>query len=108
MAQLVDSAFAKARLLADKLQAHADFELLMSPQTNIVCFRHRRDDLQGPALDLHQSRLREQLVQSGRFHLTRVTLEGRVWLRTTLMNPYTQAEDMDELLLALNQLGQPA
>ncbi|ACT49937.1 pyridoxal phosphate-dependent decarboxylase family protein [Methylovorus glucosotrophus] len=108
MAQLLDSAFAKARLLAQKLDAHADFELLMQPQTNIVCFRHRPTALEGPALDAHQSRLREQLVQSGRFHLTRVTLEGRVWLRTTLMNPYTQAEDMDELLLALNQLGQQA
>lgn len=92
LAQLVDKVFATAGLLADKLQAAPDFELLMPPQTNIVCFRHGTGD---------QSVLRKVLVESGAFHLTQVNLHGQVWLRATVMNPFTTAQDLDALLAQL-------
>ncbi len=89
---VVDRVFATGRLLAEKLQAAQDFELLMTPQTNIVCFRHLRGN---------QSQLRQSVVESGTFHLTQVTLADEVWLRTTLMNPFTSESDLDALLNAL-------
>jgi L-2,4-diaminobutyrate decarboxylase len=89
LGQLVDKVFATAKLLAEKLQAAPDFERLMPPQTNIVCFRHKSGD---------QSRLRMKLVESGAFHLTQVNLHGEIWLRTTLMNPFTTESDLDALL----------
>lgn len=92
LGELVAHVFATARLLADKLRAAADFELLMLPQTNIVCFRHRRGD---------QAALRQAVVQSGAFHLTQVNLHGSVWLRATVMNPYTTECDLDALLATL-------
>jgi len=89
LGDLVDRVFATARLLANKLQAAPDFELLMPPQTNIVCFRYGTGN---------QSELRKKLVESGAFHLTQVNLHGQVWLRTTLMNPFTAESDLDALL----------
>lgn len=89
LGMLVDTVFATARLLAGKLVAAPDFDLLMPPQTNIVCFRHVSGD---------QSGLRKTLVESGAFHLTQVNLHGEIWLRTTLMNPFTEEADLDELL----------
>ncbi|HQR51333.1 MAG TPA: aminotransferase class V-fold PLP-dependent enzyme [Methylophilaceae bacterium] len=89
LGELVDKVFASARLLADKLQAAPDFELLMPPQTNIVCFRYRNGD---------QAAIRKALVESGAFHLTQVNLHGEVWLRTTVMNPLTAESDLDALL----------
>jgi L-2,4-diaminobutyrate decarboxylase len=89
LGELVDKVFATARLLSDKLQAAPDFDLLMSPQTNIVCFRHGTGD---------QSELRKRLVESGAFHLTQVNLHGGVWLRATVMNPFTAESDLDALL----------
>ncbi len=86
---LVEQVFSTARCLADKLQAAPDFELLMPPQTNIVCFRYGSRE---------QSSLRKQLVESGAFHLTQVSLNGVVWLRTTIMNPFTAEHDLDALL----------
>ena len=96
---LVDQAFATARRLASKLEAAADFELLMPPQTNIVCFRHVPPA--GADSNAHQARLRRTLVQSGAFHLTQVMLHEQLWLRTTLMNPLTQESDLDALLDAI-------
>lgn len=92
LGELVDRVFATARLLAEKLQAAADFELLMPPQTNIVCFRVRQGD---------QAELRRHLVEHGLFHLTQVKLGEDIWLRTTIMNPLTVESDLDALLDAL-------
>jgi L-2,4-diaminobutyrate decarboxylase len=94
---LINEAFAKARLLATKLKAQPDFALLMPPQTNIVCFRYLAK-LSGEALNQHQVDIRQQLVQSGQFHITQVKLDGAVWLRVTLMNPFTSELDLDALL----------
>lgn len=99
LGQLVDRGYDLAQLLAEKLAQADDFELLMPPQTNIVCFRHRAPkDIDGNA---HQARLRKSLVESGAFHLTQVELNSQLWLRTTLMNPLTQESDLDALLAAL-------
>lgn len=91
---LVDQVFATARLLAEKLQSAKDFELLMMPQTNIVCFRYGIDD---------QSGIRKKLVESGAFHLTQVNLNDEIWLRTTIMNPFTAESDLDALFVAIRQ-----
>lgn len=97
LGQLVEQVFATARLLADKLNAAEDFELLMPPQTNIVCFRYHLGD---------QAALRRTLVESGAFHLTQVKLGEDIWLRTTIMNPLTAESDLDALLASLRGLRQ--
>jgi len=95
----VEQVFATAGLLAHKLADSPDFELLMQPQTNIVCFRHRPAvALTDEALNMHQAALRKQLVESGAFHLTQVKLDNRLWLRTTIMNPLTAESNLDALL----------
>lgn len=97
-ATLVDEAFGKARLFAEKLQKNPHFELLMMPQTNIVCFRHLVEGLSGEALNQHQASIRKNIVESGKFHLTQVELHGKVWLRTTLMNPFTEEQHLHSLM----------
>jgi hypothetical protein len=37
----------------------------------------------------------------GNFYLTRTTLDGRVWLRCTVLNPATTLDDLRALLDAL-------
>lgn len=100
---LVDQVFATARLLADKLSLAPDYELLMAPQTNIVCFRHRPQALADS--DVHQASIRRTLVESGAFHLTQVQLHGNLWLRTTLMNPLTTEDDLNALLAAIRDIA---
>ena len=102
---LVDQAFAKAKLLADKLKENPNFALLMAPQTNIVCFRYLAD-LNTEKLNGHQAKVRKHLVENGLFHITQVTLNGTIWLRVTLMNPFTSEADLDALLEAVGSASQ--
>lgn len=95
MAQLLDHVFALASSFADALAQAPDFELLMRPQTNIVCFRYRTDAAQSNRL---QSWLRLQLLQGGDYHLSQVEISGTLWLRCTLMNPYTEFKHLQGLL----------
>jgi L-2,4-diaminobutyrate decarboxylase len=89
LGQLVDKVFETTKLLADMLAAAPDFDLRMLPETNIVCFRYQSGD---------QAEIRKRLVECGAFHLTQVNLHGEIWLRTTVMNPFTSENDFDALI----------
>jgi L-2,4-diaminobutyrate decarboxylase len=102
LGSLIDEAFAKAALLATKLRAQPDFSLLMPPQTNIVCFRYLAK-LEGEALNQHQTDIRQKLVENGLFHITQAKINGAIWLRVTLMNPFTAENDLDALLASIAQ-----
>src|SRR5690606_37508915 len=57
---LVEEVCERARLFAELVTAHPQFELLMAPQTNIVCFRHPQPGLDAAALCRHQAALRQR------------------------------------------------
>ena len=106
LGELVKHVFATARQFSEMLGRAEDFELLMQPQTNIVCFRH----LPHPALshaemNAYQTRLRTGLVRSGAFHLTQTSLDGEVWLRATVMNPMTMPNDLAQLLNKIREIA---
>lgn len=92
---LVEHVCQLAMQMAQAIQQRQQFELLMTPQTNIVVFRYR------PFSD--QAQLRKRLVHTGQFHLTQVEIAGQIWLRTTLMNPLTELSHMQALLDAIQQ-----
>ncbi|HEU4708031.1 MAG TPA: pyridoxal-dependent decarboxylase, partial [Methylophilaceae bacterium] len=99
---LVEHVFGTAKRLAQLLVETGNFELLMQPQTNIVCFRHVPAGVTGNALNRHQESLRRQLVERGEFHLTQVMLNDQIWLRVTIMNPLTQESDLRAFLEKLD------
>ncbi|HEX8437472.1 pyridoxal phosphate-dependent decarboxylase family protein [Archangium sp.] len=102
-ADSITDTFDQSRRFAERLQASGDFELAVPPDCNIVCFRHTPQGVPAAELDALQLRLRESLVTSGDFYLVQTTLGGRVWLRTTLINPLTTDEDLEALLQALRR-----
>ena len=106
MGALIDEVFAKAALLAKKIQRTPNFELLMQPETNIVCFRYLANRFYDEALNQHQKAIRQHVIQSGSFHITQVDLHGETWLRTTLMNPFTTEQDLNDLLATIASASQ--
>jgi L-2,4-diaminobutyrate decarboxylase len=110
-ADYVDGMFALAARFADRLAASGDFELAVQPESNIVCFRHRPrapGATPDPAtLDARQARVRRHLVEAGRFYLVQVRLPAGLFLRTTLLNPFTRDEHLDELLTAIRRVEAP-
>ncbi len=97
----VTRCFDLGRLLAEKVRAAPDFELALEPEANIVCFRHEprgADDL-----DALQARVRRDVVGDGLYYLTQAELDGGLYLRCTLQNPFTTEEDLEGLLNAIRE-----
>ena len=91
--------FDLGRTFAAMLDDADDFELAVSPDCNIVCFRHVPADFQD--LDAHQERIRGRLLREGSFYLVQTRLRGHVYLRVTLINPLTTEADLEALLHAI-------
>jgi L-2,4-diaminobutyrate decarboxylase len=105
-ADLVDVTIDLAQRLHAMLVAAADFEALHQPQCNIVAFRHMPLALRSAPpeqIDALQLRLRRAVIESGEFYLVQSRIDGRPVLRTTLMNPLTDDDDLRELLESLRR-----
>jgi len=89
---LVDQVCDRAREFADLLDAHPRFELYDRPTISTVLFRpaHATDD------DIAATR--RHLLSTGRAVLGRARADGRLWLKTTLLNPHTRPDDLAALL----------
>jgi len=100
----VTGRFDLARAFARRLRAQTDFEVLVEPECNIVCFRWTGAG-PGHDLDAMQDGVRQQILEGGRFFLVRTRLRDAVWLRTTLMSPLTVVDDLDALLAEIRAAG---
>ncbi|SNR96560.1 L-2,4-diaminobutyrate decarboxylase [Methylobacillus rhizosphaerae] len=98
MASLLDHVFALAEQFAVMLSSTPGFELLMHPQTNIVCFRYHGNVSNTAVLDSLQVHIRQQLLHRGLFHLSQVEINNSIWLRSVFMNPQTQPAHQQHLL----------
>jgi L-2,4-diaminobutyrate decarboxylase len=98
-ADYVEHTFDLARRFAARIAAAPDFELAVEPDANIVCFRHVPPGASD--LDRLQQRIRQRIVESGRFFLVQTTLPRGLYLRTTLINPRTSEEALAALLDAV-------
>jgi len=85
-----------------QLEAHAEFETMHEPESNILCFRWIGDGSFGDeALDAFNRELRESYNRSGEGWITATNLAGRRVLRVTLMNPRTTESDVAEIIAGL-------
>ena len=83
---------------AQVVQQRKHFELATSPQANIVCFRYCPAGIPAEQLNSLNAKIRKEIVADGRFYIVQTQLSDRLYLRTTLMNPFTTNQQMEELL----------
>lgn len=105
---LVDSTFNVAERFYELLGEQSDFEPFCRPESNIVVFRYVPPELRdAPAerLDAFQLALRRRVILSGEFYLVQIRLDGRSYLRTTIMNPLTNQEHLRSMLDCLREQG---
>ena len=48
-----------------------------------------------------QERIRRTLLEDGSFYIVKTRLRGKTYLRTTLINPRTTADDLARLVTAI-------
>lgn len=97
----INRTFDLAKSFANLLNDHPDFELAMLPSCNIVCFRHTG------ATDLNElnNYIRQQMLETGEFYMVKTSLNNQVYLRTTLMNPFTTLVDLSLLLEQIREIA---
>jgi L-2,4-diaminobutyrate decarboxylase len=86
------------RQFAQLIQQRPQLELAVAPQANIVCFRYLLPDQSVAEANALNQGIRQAIVESGRFYIVQTSLRGRVYLRTTLMNPLTTETELTKLL----------
>jgi L-2,4-diaminobutyrate decarboxylase len=99
----VTSLYNLARSFAQLIKNDTRFELALEPVSNIVCFRYvfpGADELQHNKMN---GRIRESLLEQGDFYIVQTTLHNTVYLRTTLMNPFTTESHLSNLLATIVQ-----
>ncbi|MFF6997036.1 pyridoxal phosphate-dependent decarboxylase family protein [Streptomyces sp. NPDC008313] len=92
LAALIDQVCAAAQHLATLVEAHPRLELHAPPTISTVLFRPTG------APDTTVAHLRRTLLHEGRAVLGRATLDNRLWLKATLLNPHTRPADLAALL----------
>jgi L-2,4-diaminobutyrate decarboxylase len=92
LGHLVDQVCDRAREFADLVHRHPGFDLFDPPTLSTVLFRpaHATDDA--------VAAVRRRLLTDGRAVLGRARLDGRLWLKATLLNPRTRPDDLAALL----------
>lgn len=83
--------------LAEMIHNENGFELVVKPDGNIVCFRYKPMHFNGDLNNLTSS-IRKKLLDDARFYVVQTSVKGQIYLRVTLMNPFTTKEDLSGLL----------
>ena len=89
---LVDQVCDRAQELAALVHHHPAFELHAPPTISTVLFRPT------DATDDTVAATRRRLLTDGHAVLGRARLDGRLWLKATLLNPHTHPDDLADLL----------
>ncbi|MEO0468931.1 MAG: aminotransferase class I/II-fold pyridoxal phosphate-dependent enzyme [Bacteroidota bacterium] len=103
-AAFIDQVMDLGKVFADLIHHKPDFDLLLSPACNIVCFRYAP----GTSEDHNQlnADIRQRLVESGRFYIVQTEIKGQRFLRVSIMNPFSTKSDLEALLQEVEKIGQ--
>ena len=91
--------------LASLISRNPDFELLVPPDINIVCFRFRHLTLDARARDATNEMIRSRMTESGQIYIVQTRIDGSLYLRCTLTNPFTRPADLENMLLTVSSIG---
>lgn len=81
---------AMAHEFAQWVQSRGEFELIMPPPLNLVCFRYRGSDE-------HNMQIMDNINQAGECYFTHTKLDGRIVLRLSVAQTITESRHVDKL-----------
>lgn len=103
--EYIDSRYDLAAAFAGMIRQDRKFELAVGPESNIVCFRFAPENVSDIELNRINSEIRAAIIKEGSFYIVQAELDGKIWLRLTIINPVTSENDLKELLLRVSDLG---
>ncbi len=102
---IVERLFGMGKIFAELLKGRDGFELLTEPDCNIVCFRYVRPDVDNERLNSLNQSIRDRLLADGRYFIVQASIGGTLYLRTTLMNVFTESVHLERLLEVIEEVA---
>ncbi len=93
------------RLFGEMIEKETDFELAVTPVSNIVCFRYIDPVMEMQDLNALNEKIRQKLLEDGTFYIVQTKLRTVHYLRTTIMNPLTTYAHLSLLLETIRKLA---
>lgn len=103
--EYIDSRYDLASDFGKMVKSDPSFELATPPDANIVCFRYTTPQAGDDELNRINSAIRNTIIKEGSFYIVQTELEGKIWLRVTIINPVTSIKDLKDLLIRVKTLG---
>lgn len=95
----IENQFDLGRQFGQLVKNTNDFELLLEPVANIVCFRFVDQGYKNTKdLNNLNAHIRQKLLEQGDFYIVQTTLNDALWLRCTFMNPFSNQQVQQKLL----------
>ncbi|MFC6288392.1 pyridoxal phosphate-dependent decarboxylase family protein [Nocardioides sp. GCM10027113] len=87
-----------AQEVHERIEAHPELEAAAAPQLSTLVLRYRPPGLPEDEADLLVGRIRSHLYESGWAMVAATKVDGRRWLKLTLLNPMATADDLAGVL----------
>ncbi|WP_068249553.1 pyridoxal phosphate-dependent decarboxylase family protein [Janibacter corallicola] len=104
--EMFDEVIDRAREVYDVLVEDERFEVAAEPVLSTVLMRYRPEGLSAEDADHLAPRIRHELLGSGDVMVAGTTIDGRAWLKFTLLNPHTPLEHLRGILETIARTGE--
>jgi len=103
--EFVTTLYNLGNVFGEMIKKEQNLELAVVPMTNIVCFRYVIGDLKADYLNQINTQIRQELIEDGEFYIVQTKLRGIHFLRCTIMNPFTTADHLKDLLEKIKRIA---
>ena len=103
--EYIDSRYDLATTFAMMVKSDRQFELAVEPDSNIVCFRYAPKGHNDLTFNQINATIRDKIIKEGSFYIVQTELDGKIWIRLTIINPITSEDDLKNLLLRITEIG---
>lgn len=104
----INTLYGLARTFARLVRQRNQMQLALEPEANIVCFRYMPEGLEEQVLNKLNAKIRQDIIENGEFYIVQTQLNGQLYLRTTIMNPFTTEAVLKQLLDEVEKVGKQA
>jgi len=90
---------------AVQIESNDNFEMMMAPQLNVVCFRFNPGDKKEDQLESLNKKLLQQINDSGEAYLTHTKVHGKFTIRMVIGQAYVQKRHVEKVWQLVNDMA---